>query len=468
MKSTRSIPLLTVTGSLLACSLFGASAAEQLTIDAPQTMGMSMFRGHWDQPIPLAEGGATGAWNYKDLISQEGRGYHAVWTEEKRKGAPGALAFDALNRSAMVRFPEAAEKIAELINSGKKIDKVEIVLPFLDEELFPVAKQPDWPESDSYDFKSTFGTFETWTASRPTWHAIAYALRKPWTADEEVGPTFNAAINGALYWKKYGAQDPNEDRVDKTFGPAEVSYKSPDGRLDVTASLTDPAFGKDLSTRLRNFADNGFLVRKWETYDHRYYTGVYEAPTATGGRAILTKTPQLVVTYSDGGKENVGKLPPLVDIKALAAKVKGTPEGGTPTAVMPSEEQIQKWAVSYAQKPAWADETQWKRIQELLALRTNEELPFWSMFFKQHLLGDYTKSSYVNGEKVFTVPILSEINCPFSGFASANALGPVGNQTCHQGHYMIVDNQRVMRAQIPGTIVLEHMQDQMVHARLEF
>ena len=33
---------------------------------------------------------------------------------------------------------------------------------------------------------------------------------------------------------------------------------------------------------------------------------------------------------------------------------------------------------------------------------------------------------------------------------------------------MIVDNQQVMRAQIPGTIVLEHMQDQMVHARLDF
>ena len=402
MKSTRALALLTFTGFLLACSLSGASAAEQLTINAPQTMGMSMFRGHWDQPIPLAEGGATGAWDYNELISKQGRGYHAVWSKEKRKGKPGALAFDALNRSAMVRFPAAAEKIAALINSGKKIEKVEIVLPFLDEELFPVASQQDHPGPDAYDFKSTFGTYETWAASRPTWHAIAYALRKPWTADEEAGPTFNAAINGALYWKRYGAQDPNEDRVDKTFGPAEVSYKSPDGRLDVTASLTDPAFGKDLSTRLRNFADNGFLVRKWETYDHRYYTGVYEAPTATGGRAILTKTPQLVVTYSNGGKDKVGKLPPPVDIKALAAKVKGTPEGGAPTAVMPSDEQIQKWAVSYAQKPAWADETQWKRIQELLALRNNEKLPFWGMFFMQHLLRDYTKSSWVNGKEVFT------------------------------------------------------------------
>ena len=80
------------------------------------------------------------------------------------------------------------------------------------------------------------------------------------------------------------------------------------------------------------------------------------------------------------------------------------------------------------------------------------------------------RSRYTNNRpRVFNVaPILSETDCPFSGFASANALGPVGHQTFHQGHCMIVDNQRVMRAQIPGTIVLEHMQDQMVHAVLAF
>lgn len=64
--------------------------------------------------------------------------------------------------------------------------------------------------------------------------------------------------------------------------------------------------------------------------------------------------------------------------------------------------------------------------------------------------------------------ILSEEDCPYTGFTSANALGPVGERTCHQGHCMIVDNYRVMRAQIPGTIVLEHQQDQMIHAELSF
>ncbi len=74
-----------------------------------------------------------------------------------------------------------------------------------------------------------------------------------------------------------------------------------------------------------------------------------------------------------------------------------------------------------------------------------------------------------NRPRVFnTQPILDLSDNRGLGFASANALGPVGRQTCHQGHCMIVDNRGVMRAQIPGTIVLEHMQDQMVHAKLNF
>ncbi len=54
------------------------------------------------------------------------------------------------------------------------------------------------------------------------------------------------------------------------------------------------------------------------------------------------------------------------------------------------------------------------------------------------------------------------------GFASANALGPVGKRTCHMGHCMIVDNNGMLRAQIPGTPVLEHQQDQLAHAIVSF
>ena len=55
-----------------------------------------------------------------------------------------------------------------------------------------------------------------------------------------------------------------------------------------------------------------------------------------------------------------------------------------------------------------------------------------------------------------------------AGFASANALGHDGREAYHRGHCMIVDRHGVLRAQIAGTNVLEHQQDQMVHAELSF
>jgi predicted amidohydrolase len=65
--------------------------------------------------------------------------------------------------------------------------------------------------------------------------------------------------------------------------------------------------------------------------------------------------------------------------------------------------------------------------------------------------------------------ILPENDRPYGmGFVSANALGPMGRNTFHQGHCMIVDGLGVMRAQIPGTIVREHAQDQMIHSVLHF
>lgn len=74
-----------------------------------------------------------------------------------------------------------------------------------------------------------------------------------------------------------------------------------------------------------------------------------------------------------------------------------------------------------------------------------------------------------NRSKVFKAEaVLSEDDCHFPGWASANALGDDGRHAVHQGHCMIVDGQRVMRAQIPGTNVIDHFLDQMVHAIITF
>ena len=179
---------------------------------------------------------------------------------------------------------------------------------------------------------------DAWAKDSPRWHAVAYALRKPWLADAQRGPTFNAAINGQLFWAKYGAQDLRQDRYEKQFGPAEVSAANTVGRLDVTAALNDPAFGATVAERLRQFEDCGFVVRKWEVYDARLWQGGYEWATATGPRGILIGSPKLEVTLTPATtrEKSAGRLPSAPELSKLS--------GGTPTAVLPSAEQIGKLA----------------------------------------------------------------------------------------------------------------------------
>lgn len=87
---------------------------------------------------------------------------------------------------------------------------------------------------------------------------------------------------------------------------------------------------------------------------------------------------------------------------------------------------------------------------------------------EEDLLTEDGRKRYIeNRPRVFnTQAILTEAN--LGPFASANAMGYDGYFACHQGHSMIIDRNLVMRAQIPGTIVLEHLQDQMAHAVLMF
>lgn len=55
-----------------------------------------------------------------------------------------------------------------------------------------------------------------------------------------------------------------------------------------------------------------------------------------------------------------------------------------------------------------------------------------------------------------------------SALVTANALGPAGAATCHQGHCIIVDHLGVLRAQATGTMVREHMHEQLINAVLHF
>ena len=336
-----------------------------LTFDKPQTAGISGFRAMWDAPVVLEDAatelGEGGAVEVVDK-AQFGKGPSAVWDPAKRDNGkkPGALVFDAVHRSLLVRFPGAAESIAKKLSEGNSIAKVELVLPFRDTELWPEG----YAEPDGMTFLG-----DTWVKTPPSWHAVAWLLRRPWQADASTGPTFNAFINGAGYWAKYGAQDEAKDRFPQQFGPAEVSVKNPEGRLDVTDAFTKPEYGKSLSERLRIVESDGFLVRKWEVYDASYWSGGYEWATATGPRGILIKTPSLVVSFKPDAKAKQIK-PQSVQVEPvseIATRLQKEKSGGVPTAVMPSAEEIQALSQKLSKRER-SDIPEWqrKRLQTML------------------------------------------------------------------------------------------------------
>ena len=356
----RNLSLLFLSVLLYAVPMACQADANVLTFDAPQTAGISGFRPCWDTPVPLAADGAT------QMVDkgQFGKAPSAIWypNAKARQAAdgtlkPGALAFDAVHRSLLVRFPGAAAAIAARLRGGETVRKIELALPFKDLEL--------WPEGYAEPAGMSFlGT--QWATWKPRWHAVAWALRRPWTADAQTGPTFNAFINGAGYWTKYGARDERQDRFPQRFGPAEVSSQNPDGRLDVTAVLTDPAFGAGIADRLRTLDACGFLVRKEEVYDVALWQGGYEWQTATGPRGILIDTPRLLVTFAPGQAVPIADAALTVDVPKLAAELQAAHTGGKPTAVLPDAAAIKALSARLTfSRPAWMPDWQWARVQEL-------------------------------------------------------------------------------------------------------
>jgi hypothetical protein len=380
-----------------------AGAAEPLTLklDSPQTAGICGYRKMWDQSV------MTGPEGLRVIIEPldkdyaiKDRGGVAPWAAPTlaTAGKSAALAFDAIHRTLLVRFPDAAEKIAAQINLGYKIEKLELVLPFLDEELWPEGGgfNPAMPAPGyGYEYRANWGIEWWYRVVRPRWHAVAWALRKPWLADPKIGPTYNAFINGAGYWKHFGAQDDGTDRLPTQFGPAELSYQQTEGRIDLTRLLADEGYGKTLAERLRALADCGVALKKWETYDHLYYDGSpYEWGTGVGGRAIVIRPPSLVVTFAKAdGAPRVGALPPPANIPVLAESLKKGGSGGKPTAVMPTPEQIKVFAERFQpRRQPWMPDWQWARIQELLKARVvshpdvnQSDDPFWVPFLNPML-----------------------------------------------------------------------------------
>ncbi len=262
----------------------------------------------------------------------------AHWTTTVNSDAqlPGAIVFDGVQRSLLLRFPDSAQKIADTVNKGYAIQKVELLLPFDGTETSPLGYR-----------RPAAGILTLWRAFTPRWHAVAWLLRKPWIADDKLGPTFNAFINGAGYWKQYGAQDNEADRYPQQFGPAEISPVRNE-RLDVTPVLTDSVYGATLNERLTGMEDCGFLLRKLESFDGRYALMGVESAAATGGIGIFLKRPKLVVTLRKAaGVRKLNPLPPPPDFLALRDYFLEDQQGGIPSARMPNEEEFTEMKAQY-------------------------------------------------------------------------------------------------------------------------
>ncbi len=305
------------------------------------------------------------------------------------KTSPGATTFDATQRAVLLRFPGAAAAIAAKLKEGYVIEKAEVALTYAGFELQP----------DGYHLRTGM-MVELMKKTPPQWHVIGWALRKPWEAHTDYGPTFNASINGAGYWARFGASDETKDRFPARFGPAELSATQPEARLDVTAVLTDPAYGKTLESRLRILDEQGLLLRKWETYDHRYdeWWSAYEWATPTAGHGLTFTAPKLLVTLKPG-RARLGALPAATDVKALAQKLMADGGGGTPTAVMPTDAELQALVARHAaRQPAWMPDWQWARVRELQRIGGGVE------FVEPLESGDLKKYDKFTRDIAMTVP----------------------------------------------------------------
>ena len=170
---------------------------------------------------------------------------------------PGGMTVDAAHRSVLVRFPTAADDIADLLSRGRVLVRAELALGYGGYEIM----------AEGYLCREAGR--KAWTDDPPTWHIHAWPLRRAWAADKTNGPTYNASVNGRRYWTRYGATDQTHDRHADLLEPQELSFARTEARIDMTRLLSTPAIERDAGQRLRWLEQSGFLLRKVETYDSR-------------------------------------------------------------------------------------------------------------------------------------------------------------------------------------------------------
>ena len=271
------------------------------------------------------------------------------WDETKQQwlGDSDEMFFDGVHRFALLRFPGCAQAIHEKLAEGYRVESAKLLLHWQKQEFLRV---------DGYMWRGRLLTDK----QEPTWHARACLLRRPWTDDAEIGPTWNAYVNGAGYWRNGGARCAHYDRFPQPLGDARLGKAQPEGAIDVTASLTSEEFGSSVEARLRTLEDCGFLVDKVDP-DRMYRN--------TAIARVWVERPELVVTFRRAeGPVALGQLPPPVDVHKLAEALKAQGGDGVPTSSVPDN--LDELARPFRVKPDNMPDWMWKRVQEVGAFRS--------------------------------------------------------------------------------------------------
>jgi len=273
------------------------------------------------------------------------------WRNKDEQKDP--LFFDTVHRFLLVRFPGCAETIHARLAEGYAVQKAQLVLTWTKQE-FENVKGYHWR---SWVYRNK---------PEPKWHAQAWLLAKPWADDPQTGPTWNAYINAAGYWRNGGALAAPFDRSSRPLGEAALNKDQPTGAIDVTAALQSEQFGTTIGERLRRLADCGLLVAKKELYNLQHGGG-HLGQGGFGAARIWVRDPVLVVTLKKAERPApLGDLPPAVDVKALAEKLKATGAGGFPTSQVPPNLEA---LIRKRQAERWKGLPEWMR-QRAAELRT--------------------------------------------------------------------------------------------------
>ncbi|MFZ5780441.1 MAG: hypothetical protein ACOY4R_09615 [Pseudomonadota bacterium] len=260
----------------------------------------------------------------------------------------GGTTVDAVHRSVLLRFPGVADDIAILLRKGRVLVKAELSLGYHSYEIVP----------EGYTCRDSLGR-KLWTDDPPTWHVEVWPLRRPWIADAERGPTFNASVNGRRYWSRYGAADAAQDRFAEPLEAQELSLRALEARFDITHLLASDVLAREAGRRLLLLEECGFLLRKVETYDSRYRQlgDAYEWAMPTGGHGLRFVRPRLLLTCRSIAGTVAVSLPARIDRQALLSA-----DGSHPTAVLPPPAEIAGRAAR-ALTAGLENRTDWQRAR---------------------------------------------------------------------------------------------------------